>query len=111
MESTPPPKIFSSEPVMTGGIPPRPESASGLAIASLVLSITGIFCCSIPAIAGIVIGIVELGNIRKGRSSAKGQPMAKAGVVIGAAALVINVILAVYLIYSGSYSGEFSTGS
>lgn len=111
MESTPPPQMPETGPVMTGVIPPRPEKASGLATASLVLSILGVFCCSVPAVAGIVIGIVELGNIKNGRSSIKGKSMAKAGVVIGVAALVINIILAIVLVSTGDYSWEFSTES
>ncbi|MHB9112668.1 MAG: DUF4190 domain-containing protein [Thermoleophilia bacterium] len=111
MESTQPPQMPETGPTTAGGIPPRPESASGLAVASLVLSILGIFCCSVPALAGIVIGIVELGNIKKGQSSVKGLQMAKAGIAIGIAALVINLILAIILIYTGSYSWEFSTES
>ncbi|MBI5871199.1 MAG: DUF4190 domain-containing protein [Actinobacteria bacterium] len=111
MEGTPPPQMPATGPVTPGGMPPRPEKASGLATASLVLSILGIFCCSVPALAGVVIGIVELGNIKKGQSSIKGQSMAKAGVIIGIAALVINLILAIVLVATGDYSWEFNTGS
>lgn len=111
MEGTQPPQIPTTSPVTPGGMPPRPEKASGLATASLVLSILGIFCCSVPALAGVVIGIVELGNIKKGQSSIKGQQMAKAGIIIGIAALVMNLILAIVLISTGDYTWEFSTES
>lgn len=109
MESTPPPQMPASGSWTPGGMPPRPEKAGGLAIASLVLSILGIFCCFIPAVAGIVLGIVELGNIKKGKSSAKGQSMAKTGIIIGIAALVLNLILIVYMLSSGSYYWEINT--
>lgn len=111
MEGTLPPQTPATDPVTPGSMPPRPEKASGLATASLVLSILGIFCCSVPALAGVVIGIVELGNIKKGKSSIKGQQMAKAGIIIGIAALVINLILAIVLISTGDYTWEFSTES
>jgi len=92
-------------------MPPRPEKASGLATASLVLSVVGIFCCSVPALAGVVIGIVELGNIKKGQSSEKGRSLAKAGIIIGILALAVNLIIAIILVATGSYSWELSTST
>jgi len=111
LEGSTPPQVPATGPVTPGGMPPRPEKASGLATASLVLSVVGIFCCSVPALAGVVIGIVELGNIKKGQSSEKGRSLAKAGIIIGILALAVNLIIAIILVATGSYSWELSTST
>lgn len=85
----PPPQM----PPGGGYMTPPPEKASGLAIASLILSIFGIVCCTVvPSAVGLILGIVEKGKISRGESSAKGAGMAKAGVILGIVGVAVGVI-------------------
>lgn len=88
----------------TATMPPgaRPEKASGMAVASLVLSLVGI-CCTITAVVGLILGLIELGKIKKGESSAKGKGMATAGVVIGAIAIGLGVLWTIYSMATGGF--------
>jgi Domain of unknown function (DUF4190)/zinc-ribbon domain len=64
--------------------PPLPGSASGRAIASLVLSIISVFTCGpILSIPGIILGKLEMEAIKSGTASAGGMSYAKAGFWIG----------------------------
>lgn len=73
-----------------------PTGTNPLAIASLVTSIMGfplLFVCYIGIggwIAGIVLGIVALGQIKQTRQNGSG--LAVAGIAVGAAALLLTVI-------------------
>lgn len=69
----------------------------------MVLSIVGIFgVCFLPgialAISGLIMGIVELGRIRKGQSPSGGRGFAIAGCVIGACAVFLYTLLVVFMI-------------
>ena len=66
---------------------------NGLAIASLVSSFTGLFCC-IGGILAIVLGAIALGQIKRTRQD--GYALAVAGIVIGVAALIVNLVVAVF---------------
>jgi hypothetical protein len=72
---------------------------SGLAIASLVLGLVGIvssLCYGfgvIPAIVGIILGIVGLIKINK--SDAGGKRLAIAGIIISFVAIVVGIIFAI----------------
>lgn len=64
------------------------QSTNGLATASLVLGILGLFC-GITAIVGLILGIVALGQIRKGRGTGRG--LAIGGIVTSAVAIALTV--------------------
>lgn len=64
------------------------QSTNGLATASLVLGIIGLFC-GIPAIVGLILGIVALGQIRNGRGTGRG--LAIGGIVTSAVAIALTV--------------------
>jgi uncharacterized membrane protein YidH (DUF202 family) len=66
---------------------------SGLAIASLISSFTGLFCC-IGGILAIVLGAIALGQIKRTRQD--GYALAVAGIVIGVATLIVNVIVTIF---------------
>jgi hypothetical protein len=66
---------------------------SGLAIASLVLSILGLFTC-ITMLPGIILGIVALVKIGQSAGRLKGNGLAIAGIAVPAAAIPIVAILA-----------------
>lgn len=70
---------------------------SGLALASLVFSIIGfLFCFS--AVAGVVLGYLAMNQIRQSGGRFTGEPLAKAGIAIGLAAILLTVILSWILI-------------
>ena len=75
--------------------PPLPNSPSGRAIASLVVSIVSIFTCGpFLSIPGIILGKMEMDAIKAGTASLAGMNFAKAGFWIG----VVSTIL-----YCGSF--------
>jgi len=73
-----------------GGFEPAPpQGNNNLAVASLVCSVIGLFC-GIGAIVGIVLGIVAMNQIKK--TGQAGHGLALAGVIVGAASLVLSFI-------------------
>ena len=68
-----------------------------MAIGSLISSFTGVFCC-IGSIVAIVLGTVALDQIKRTRQD--GYALAVAGIVVGVATLLINVIIAVVAVQS-----------
>src|SRR5665811_1156442 len=78
----------------TGSCRPRKQDPGGLAIASLVLSISSFMFC-ITAVPGMVLGFIELNNIKKGEAPEEGRVLALVGAIIGA---VITAIMAIGLI-------------
>jgi hypothetical protein len=85
---------------------PPAQAGSGMAIASLVLSIVSLvlFCLwfvSIPcAIVAIVLGIVARGKASRGEASGKG--MATAGMVIG----IITIAVVVVAVITGTWAAK-----
>lgn len=64
-----------------------------MAIASLVVSLVALICCSfgfIPAIIGIILGVVGGNQIKQ--TGENGAGMAKAGIIIGIVAIVLSII-------------------
>jgi Domain of unknown function (DUF4190) len=87
-------------PAYPGGYGPPKQATNGLAIGSLTASGVGLFLSivlflfggfagSIPALIGIVLGIVALGQL-KSRGEG-GRNLAIAGIAVGAAALVVSL--------------------
>jgi hypothetical protein len=68
---------------------------SGLATAAFVSSLVGlVMCCLwVPSIAGVVLGIVALNDIKK--TGKDGRGMALAGIIIGAVGLVLGIVVIV----------------
>jgi hypothetical protein len=80
------------------GYPPiQAPKTNGLAIASLVCGICG-FVYLVPAILGLIFGIVALRQIR--REGTEGKGMAVAGIVTGAAWLVLTIVIVLVVIAS-----------
>lgn len=76
----------------------RHKSATNtLAIVSLIASCLGILCGGISAIVGIVLGVVALNQIKQTRE--EGHGLAVAGIVIGVAVLLINLIGVVFWLH------------
>ncbi|MFA5809737.1 MAG: DUF4190 domain-containing protein [Thermoleophilia bacterium] len=71
-----------------------------MAIASLVLSLVSVFgFCFMPAgilaIAGMIVGYIELGWIKKGKSARGGRSFALAGAIIGT---TMTVLISIFVI-------------
>ncbi len=77
-----------------------PQGTNGLSIASLVLSLVNIIPCfwlfPIPALLGVIFGIVSRGQM-KATGSNKGKGLAIAGLVVGLVFLAIGVAIWAYV--------------
>lgn len=94
--TTPPPP----PPPPNYGPPGTPASpgTNGLAIASLVLSLLGLFC-GIGSIVGIILGFVARSQIQ--RTGQGGSGMALAGIIIGFVSLLASVAFFFWLNANG----------
>nr|BFE88993.1 hypothetical protein GCM10020093_115940 [Planobispora longispora] len=88
-----------------GAPPPRPNN--GMAIATLVMGIAGLFVCGITSLVGIVLGHVSLGQIKK--TGEEGRGMAIAGLVLSYFGVACWVI--VLLIWLGILGVIFGTAA
>jgi hypothetical protein len=68
---------------------PPAQKTNSLAIASLVASLVG-FLCWLGSIAGIVLGIVAMNQIKQSRE--EGHGLAIAGIAIGAISLIVGLL-------------------
>jgi hypothetical protein len=99
---TPPPPGYGPPPT---GYPapeysaygPPAQKTNSMAIASLVASCIG-FLCWLGSIAGIVLGIVALNQIKQTRED--GHGLAVAGIAIGAVSLIVGLIFFVVALSS-----------
>lgn len=82
-----------------GEAPPRHEGRSGVAIASLVLSILWIF--GLGSLVGIVLGVIAL--YRRPQTQQRGRGFAISGILLGI--LGVLVIVAPYLKYPWAVAG------
>ena len=76
-------------PVSPAPLPAGPVKTSGLAIASLVCGVFGFLC--LPALAGVVLGIMALLKINKSRGQLGGQGLAIAGLCVSGLMLILIV--------------------
>lgn len=94
------------QPYGAGG--PAPTTNSGMAIASMVLSLVGIIPCfwglQIPGLLGTIFGFIGMGQTKDG--SRKGRGMAIAGLVIGIILLVICALVWIYITTSDDCTWE-----
>jgi hypothetical protein len=65
-----------------------------MAIAALITSLSS-FICGLSAPIGLILGLVELGRIRRGESSPRGRGLALAGAIIGG---IFSGLMVVYLV-------------
>lgn len=93
----PPPQNFAM---------PAAASASGRAIASLILSIGGlVLCCALASVPGAVLGWMEINAIKEGRSSPAGMTFAQIGLWGG-----IGITILVFLFYGFYFLSALSGG-
>jgi len=98
---------------LPGGQPLRPPHASGLAIASMVLGIIGVplFVLVVPSLLAVIFGAVSLRQIKARPHELTGRGMAIAGIVTGATAFVIILLLIVLGAASPAVSQEPPAGT
>jgi uncharacterized membrane protein len=77
--------------------PLPPAKISGLAIASLVLAVCGLFTCGLTAIVGLILGIIALCAIGKKAQQLKGKGLAIAGIVTSAVTIVFVPFIALMM--------------
>ncbi len=73
----------------TGWVAPAPTS--GLAIASLICGIVGLFACFVPGIAAVICGHLALSRMADPNARLTGKGMAIAGLVLGYLSLLLLV--------------------
>jgi hypothetical protein len=73
--ATPPPVVHPA---------PAPPRTSGLALASLLCGIGGLFTCGLSAIIGLVLGIVALTRANRNGAPGRHRGTALAGVIVSA---------------------------
>ena len=69
-----------------------PSKTSGLAIASLVCGILGLFC-GVTAVAGLVLGIISMNSIKKSGGQLGGWGIALSGTIVSAIFIVLIPLL------------------
>lgn len=89
---------YQGHPVYQSGYANQPgtqqASASGRAIASLVLSILGLVVCAFfTSIPGMILGKMEMNAINAGEAPRAGETLAKIGFYLGIAGTVLYCLL------------------
>lgn len=83
-----------------------PAGASQKAIAALALAIAGLVCCGpFTGIPAAIVGWMEMGSIKEGRSAPNGMWMAQVGLWGGIAVSIIYTILGFIWILLSMVSG------
>src|SRR3954469_10338822 len=82
----PPPMPPASRGVQPGT---GPSKTSGLALASLILGILGLFCVGISALVGLILGIIAIVTINKSGGRLRGSGLAIAGTIVSAFVLLV----------------------
>ncbi|MQY03938.1 DUF4190 domain-containing protein [Actinomadura macrotermitis] len=81
---------------------------NGMAIASLVTGIVGLFLlCGLGSIAAVILGHMALGRIK--RTGEDGRPLAIIGLVLGYLGLLLTILLVVLVLTGSILSGSDST--
>jgi hypothetical protein len=78
--------------------PAGPVKTSGLAIASLVLGILGLFTCGAAALIGLILGIIAMTKVKQSRGALGGGGIALAGIIVSAVFLLMIPIFAAMLL-------------
>ncbi|WP_131811899.1 DUF4190 domain-containing protein, partial [Mycobacterium mantenii] len=74
-----------------------PAGTNPLAVASLIASFTGLLCF-VGSIAAMVLGAIALDQIKRTRQDGFG--LAVAGIVIGIALLVVDVVVVLFALHT-----------
>jgi prepilin-type processing-associated H-X9-DG protein len=91
------PPVAASSPNLPP-LPLQPTRTSGMAIASLVSGILGLFTCGVGAIIGLILGIIAMNRVKKSNGTLDGFGLALAGTIVsGALILMIPIQAAIFL--------------
>ncbi len=85
-------------PPLPAGTPVASAKTSGLAIASLVFGILGLFTCGAAALIGLILGIIAVVKVRQSRGALNGGGIALAGVIVSAIFLLMIPLFAAMLL-------------
>jgi hypothetical protein len=83
--------------------PIKPPGTNGKAIATLATSIVGLFCCGLPSIVGLILGVIAMRETR--RTGQGGYAIALIGTIIGGlvtAGWIVYLLLTIGL-YASSW--------
>lgn len=105
----PPPQGVTGRPLGTapgapyGEVPVRPIRqqlpTDGMAVASLVLSISSfIFCPVVMAVLGVIFGYMSLTKIEDSRGAVGGSELARAGIIIGWINIGLTVLVGIFIL-------------
>ncbi len=79
-----------SQPSYANQSPAYQSSASGRAIAAMILSIVSLFTCGpLLSVPGLIMGKMEMNAIREGRAPVAGEAFAKVGFYVG---IIVTVL-------------------
>ena len=80
--------------------PVKPPGTNGTAIAALVTSILGLFCCGLPSVAGLILGVAGMRQTR--RTGQDGYAIALVGAIVGGLVLAgwVAYLLLLVAIYA-----------
>jgi hypothetical protein len=82
--------------------PIKPPGTNSKAIGSLVASLAGFFCCGLPSIVGLVLGVVAMRETK--RTGQDGYAIALVGTIVGGLAVagwLVYVLLSISIYASG----------
>jgi hypothetical protein len=77
---------------------------NGMAIASLICAIGGIFFLGIPSILGIIFGFVARSQIERSDGAQTGSGLALAGIIVGFCVVAIGILIVIFAII-GAHNG------
>jgi hypothetical protein len=80
---------------------PFQQKTNGMAVASLVCSVLGLFC-GVGAVVGVILGFVARGQIRRSAGAQKGEGLATAGIVVGFVVIALGILVAVIIAVSAN---------
>jgi hypothetical protein len=85
-------------PPLPAAVSAAPAKTSGMAIASLVLGILGMFTCGITALIGLIFGIIAMVKVKTSGGKLGGSGIALAGVIVSGIFLVMIPIYAALML-------------
>lgn len=77
---------------------------NGMAIASLICAIGGIFFLGIPSVLGIIFGFVARSQIERSDGAQTGSGLALAGIIVGFCVVAIGILIVILAIV-GAHNG------
>ena len=85
----------SIPPPLSAAVLAKNPKTSGLAIASLVLGISGLVTCGLTSLVGLILGLVAMGKVKNSGGKLSGHGLALAGTIVSGVLLVLIPVFAV----------------